>query len=267
MDGGRKEEFFPPPTCINAGGTDAVADDAPDMFEKPSGSQEDIMTMDVSYIARNVSLPDRFRDYAEEKFSKIEQLSARAQRLEIKVTKQSNHRHSGENLTVELTVHGKGKVIRAEAQADDKFAAFDVAFGKLLERLRRLRDRQKDRQQKRVSVADATAQLPTVDPGQSLVDQVVAGQAAHDGEQADNGHAPVKIRKKVFPATPMSVDDAVDAMELVGHDFYLFIDASTGRPSAVYRRRGWSYGVITLDADHPDAEVQEEEMEYRAAAV
>jgi ribosomal subunit interface protein len=226
------------------------------------------MTMDVSYVARNVSIPDRFRDYAQEKFSKIEQLSTRAQRLEIKVTKQSNHRHSDENLTVELTVHGKGKVIRAEAQADDKFAAFDLAFGKLLERLRRVRDRLKDRQQKRVSVADATAVLPPVEPGQSLVEQVKAEQAAQNGVTAEEGsEAPVKIRKKVFPATPVSVDDAVDAMEMVGHDFYLFIDQSTGRPSAVYRRKGWSYGVIALDADHPDADVQEEDIDYRAAAV
>ena len=150
------------------------------------------MTMDVSYVARNVSIPDRFRDYAQEKFSKIEQLAQRAQRLEIKVTKQSNHRHSGQNLTVELTVQGKGKVIRAEAQSDDKFAAFDLAFGKLLERLRRLRDRQKDRQHQRVSVADATAALPVIDPERSLVDQVKEDQAAQEGALADqNGEAPV----------------------------------------------------------------------------
>jgi ribosomal subunit interface protein len=226
------------------------------------------MTMDVSYVARNVSIPDRFRDYAQEKFSKIEQLAQRAQRLEIKVTKQSNHRHSGQNLTVELTVQGKGKVIRAEAQSDDKFAAFDLAFGKLLERLRRLRDRQKDRQHQRVSVADATAALPVIDPDRSLVDQVQQEQAAQEDAQADqNGEAPVKIRKKVFPAQPMTVHDAVDAMEMVGHDFYLFVDEESGRPSAIYRRKGWSYGVITLDAEHPDAEPHEEEIGYRAAAV
>lgn len=226
------------------------------------------MTMDVSYVARNVSIPDRFRDYAQEKFSKIEQLAQRAQRLEIKVTKQSNHRHSGQNLTVELTVQGKGKVIRAEAQSDDKFAAFDLAFGKLLERLRRLRDRQKDRQHQRVSVADATAALPVIDPERSLVDQVKEDQAAQDGALADqNGEAPVKIRKKVFPARPMTVHDAVDAMEMVGHDFYLFVDEESGRPSAIYRRKGWSYGVITLDAEHADAEPREEEIGYRAAAV
>ncbi|HEY4614914.1 MAG TPA: ribosome-associated translation inhibitor RaiA [Citricoccus sp.] len=224
------------------------------------------MTMDVSYVARNVSIPDRFRDYAQEKFSKVEQLAQRAQRLEIKVTKQSNHRHSGQNLTVELTVQGKGKVIRAEAQSDDKFAAFDLAFGKLLERLRRLRDRQKDRQQQRVSVADATAALPVIDPTRSLVEQVQAEQAAQEDGGADqNGQAPVTIRKKVFPAQPMSVHDAVDAMEMVGHDFYLFVDAETGRPSAVYRRKGWTYGVICLDPEKTDAEPQEEEIGYRTA--
>jgi len=55
------------------------------------------------------------------------------------------------------------------------------------------------------------------------------------------------IRKKVFEATPMSVDDALYMMELVGHDFYLFIDSETHRPSVVYRRKGWDYGVIGLD--------------------
>jgi ribosomal subunit interface protein len=226
------------------------------------------MTMDVSYVARNVSIPDRFRDYAQEKFSKIEQLAQRAQRLEVKVTKQSTHRHSGQNLTVELTVQGKGKVIRAEAQADDKFAAFDLAFGKLLERLRRLRDRQKDRQHQRVSVADATAALPVIDPDRTLVDQVKAEQAAQEDVQSNqNGETPVTIRKKVFAAQPMTVHDAVDAMEMVGHDFYLFVEAESGRPSAIYRRKGWTYGVITLDADHPDSEPVEEEIGYRAAAV
>lgn len=224
------------------------------------------MTMDVNYVARNVAIPDRFREYAEEKFDKIEQLSTHAQRLEIKVVKEARHRHSEGNVTVELTVVDKGKVIRAEAKADDKFAAFDVAFGKLLERLRRLRDRRKDHRRGQGSVGQATAELPPVDTGTLLVDQVL--QAQHQDEQGTEDpaqDAPVRIREKVFPATPMSADDAVDAMELVGHDFYLFLDAETQRPSAVYRRHGWSYGVISLDPDHQDAEPQEAERGYRAA--
>lgn len=227
------------------------------------------MTMDVNYVARNIAIPDRFREYAEEKFDKIEQLSTRAQRLEIKVVKEANHRHSEGNVTVELTVVGKGKVIRAEAKADDKFAAFDTAFGKLVERLRRLRDRRKDHHRGRGSVGQATATLPPADTGTLLVDQVLQAQQQQEEDQAaeqdDAQDAPVRIREKVFPATPMTADDAVDAMELIGHDFYLFVDAETQRPSAVYRRHGWSYGVISLDSDHPDAEPQEAERGYRAA--
>ena len=225
------------------------------------------MTMDVNYVARNIAIPDRFREYAEEKFDKIEQLSTRAQRLEIKVVKEANHRHSEGNVTVELTVVGKGKVIRAEAKADDKFAAFDVAFGKLLERLRRLRDRRKDHRRGQGSVGQATADLPPADTGTLLVDQVLQAQQQQDEQDAEDSvqDAPVRIREKVFPATPMTADDAVDAMELVGHDFYLFLDAETQRPSAVYRCHGWSYGVISLDPDHQDAEPQEAERGYRAA--
>src|SRR5690606_17521335 len=70
-------------------------------------------------------------------------------------------------------------------------------------------------------------------------------------EEEEEEYSPVVIRKKVFAASPMTVDDALYNMELVGHDFYLFIDAETHRPSVVYRRKGWDYGVIGLD-EHQD---------------
>ncbi len=62
-------------------------------------------------------------------------------------------------------------------------------------------------------------------------------------------YSPVVIRHKVFAEAPMTVDDALYRMELVGHDFYLFVDAETRRPSVVYRRKGWDYGVIGIDQD------------------
>jgi hypothetical protein len=76
----------------------------------------------------------------------------------------------------------------------------------------------------------------------------------------------VLIRRKVFPTQPMTLDDAVDNMELVGHDFYLFIDTVTGSPSVVYRRRGWTYGVISLDAncDEESTGAQSELLAYRS---
>ena len=57
------------------------------------------------------------------------------------------------------------------------------------------------------------------------------------------------IREKTHAAVPMSLDQALYEMELVGHDFFLFVDAGSGDPSVVYRRRGWSYGVIRLDRE------------------
>ena len=68
-----------------------------------------------------------------------------------------------------------------------------------------------------------------------------------EADAVEEAWSPVVIRKKVFAAAPMTVDDALYLMELVGHDFYLFIDAETLRPSVVYRRKGWDYGVIGLD--------------------
>ena len=224
------------------------------------------MTMDVSFIGRNITIPDRFREYAEEKFDKVDKLSNRAQRLDVKVTKEAHARVADTAITVELTVVGRGKVIRAEAQAEDKFAAFDLAYGKFMERLRRARDKAKDHQARgrNNSVAEVTAAFPVVDTSTPL-SEALRTQDEEPEEEFYDDVAPVQIRRKVFPAQPMSVTQAVDAMELVGHDFYLFVDADTNRPSAVYRRKGWSYGAISLDPDHPDAETIEEEVEYEAS--
>ena len=82
-------------------------------------------------------------------------------------------------------------------------------------------------------------------------DQILTAQrqqtATDEGQQSpDLGHSPIVIRRKEFTGTPMSVDDALYHMELVGHPFYLFLDVETGKPSVVYSRKGWKYGVITL---------------------
>ena len=92
--------------------------------------------------------------------------------------------------------------------------------------------------------------------------EIAQGRPAQAAEQdAPEVGTPVRIRQKAFPATPMSVDEAVDAMELVGHDFFLFQNAETGVPSVVYRRRGWSYGVIRLDESLPQDHVSASEGE------
>jgi hypothetical protein len=177
---------------------------------------------------------------------------------------------------VELTLFGAGPVVRAESDGEDKYAAFDLALGRLLERLRRVKDRKKAHRvgshrvgpRQQVSLQEASAEgfsavdvtpaspenLERVATGSLRVAPTSAQAAAAadvDAERAatgeDEAYTPVIIRKKVFEAPAMSLDDAMYYMELVGHDFYLFVDEETHRPSVVYRRKGWDYGVIGLD--------------------
>ncbi|NOJ58538.1 ribosome-associated translation inhibitor RaiA [Arthrobacter sp. 260] len=237
--------------------------------------------MEFLISGRNLAVSDRFREYAEEKIDKIEQLGDKVQRLEAKVTKEPSARNADSALTVELTVLCKGPVIRAEASAADKFAAFDLAYSKLLERLRRARDRRKVHHGRHtpVAVREATADLEpasTTAPLYLAVQSTEAepepdtGSTAVDGYEIENdipaGDSPVLIRRKVFSGTPMTLEDAVDNMELVGHDFYLFVDSATGAPSVAYRRQGWTYGVITLDARCAEGteDPREELLAYRA---
>jgi len=221
------------------------------------------MTLQVNYTGRNIAIPSTFKEHVAEKLGKIEQLADKGQRLEIKVSSENSHRRADTSITVELTVIGRGKVIRSEAQAGDKFAAFEIAINKLNERLRRTRDKKKSRAHASHNGApDVAAAMASVAPAATdrpLYEQVLDAEEADDVPPTeDETESTVKIRRKVFPAQPVSVDAAVDAMELVGHDFYLFVDAETGQPSAVYRRRGWTYGVISLDQDTDEEHVVEE---------
>ena len=228
------------------------------------------MALQTTYTGRNITIPDRFKEHVDSKSEKIAHLADKGQRLEIKVSNETSHRRADSTMTVELTVVGRGKVIRSEAQAEEKFAAFETAFNKLLERLRRARDKKKSRSrssgQHTPSVGEALSGLTPVDTDRPLYEQVLDAEAADDAPpEEEEWEEPIRIRRKVFGAEPMSVDAAVDAMELIGHDFYLYVDAETGQPSAVYRRRGWTYGVISLDTDQKTEEPHTEERTYRAA--
>ncbi|WP_026818930.1 ribosome hibernation-promoting factor, HPF/YfiA family [Arthrobacter castelli] len=234
--------------------------------------------MEFNISGRNLTVPERFREYAEEKIDKVEQLGDKVQRLDAKVTKATNSRHDDLQTTVELTVLGRGPVIRAEAAASDKYGAFDLAFNKLLERLRRARDRKKVHRGRHrpTAVHEATASL---EPASGSIPLHMESNNNHESQEVTEertgyeiendlpaGDSPVLIRRKVFPPVPLTLDDAVDNMELVGHDFYIFIDKETNSPSVVYRRRGWTYGVISLDeqCDGDETHPQEEILAYRS---
>lgn len=194
--------------------------------------------MDIVITARHASVTDRFRRQAEEKLEKISLLAPRAQRVDVKLSHEHNPRQASRSERVELTVRDRGPVIRAEACADDLYAALDMAQEKLLERLRRARDRRK--------VHHGRHSHPSVRNGMPIAEPVEALEAP-EAEASDVNDSPVEVREKLHAANPMTLDDALYHMELVGHDFYLFMDSTSGLPSVVYRRRGWSYGVLRLD--------------------
>ncbi|MEY9853716.1 ribosome hibernation-promoting factor, HPF/YfiA family [Leifsonia sp. NPDC056665] len=218
--------------------------------------------MDINIVGRNLGITDRFREYATEKADKVAHLAERAISFEIKVSRH-NEKLGSQNGDdrVELTLVGPRAVVRSEATGTDKYAAFDIALGKLLERVRRAKDRRKVHRGQhrptslREASTDGFSAVGLAAAPVSVLDQVrtgnvpvVSDETAEVGETEEE-YSPVVIRQKVFASIPMTVDDALYYMELVGHDFYLFVDQETKRPSVVYRRKGWDYGVIALDDD------------------
>lgn len=207
--------------------------------------------MDITITGRGVGVPDRFEDYATEKCEKIAQLADRALALEVRLCRHhETHGTSGDD-RVELTLIGPGPLVRAEAGAADKYAAFDLAFEKLVERIRQAKDRKKVHRGRRrpTSLHEATSngRVADVTPASVATLERLATGEIPVVDEAGEDWSPVVIRRKVFPAERMTPESAVDRMELVGHDFFLFIDAESDRPSVVYRRKGWDYGVIGLD--------------------
>ncbi len=209
--------------------------------------------MDITITGRGVGIPDRFEDYATEKAEKVGQLAEKALALEIKLVRHHETNGSSGDDRVELTLIGPGPVVRAEAGAQDKYAAFDMALDKMIERIRQAKDRKKVHrgQHRPVSLAEATSNgrvLDVVPASADVIDAVSTGSIPVPDAPVDEAEwTPVVIRQKVFPGERMTQEEAVDRMELVGHDFFLFIDARTDRPSVVYRRKGWDYGVIALE--------------------
>jgi ribosomal subunit interface protein len=197
-------------------------------------------SMEIVVHGRNVVVPDHYRVHVAEKLAKLERYDHKIIRTDVELQHEKNPRQNGSCQHVEITCRTRGPVVRSEACADDFYKALDLAADRLERRFRQAADRRRVHYGKRKprSIAEVTAAL-TEPAGSTL---------ATDAEAADDGpDGPGQVvRIKEHPAKPMTVDQALFEMELVGHDFYLFSDADTGRPCVVYRRHAYDYGLIQL---------------------
>ena len=208
--------------------------------------------MYITVVARYAEIHPIFRDYFEEKVAKVSQFYPRAQRVDVELTHERNPRQAENAERIELTVYGKGPIIRAEATSADRYAAVDIAAGKLYERLRRARDRAKSHRRRYPVDVPEGLESPVVEAPEEVTHEAPLRPATDlkpgEAREEQLGDSPVIVRQKVHEARPMGVDEALDQMELVGHPFFLFVDKDTQQPCVVYRRHGWTYGVIRLNS-------------------
>jgi ribosomal subunit interface protein len=285
--------------------------------------------MDITFKGRHTSVPERFRRHASAKLAKLEKLDHNAIRIDVEVSTERNPRQADRSERVELTIRSRGPAIRAEAAADDRYAALDLACAKLEGQLRKAAERRKVRRGDLTvrstdaltavaAPADAAATaeggsladvdipaIPRPDDAAMLAGTPVGRRAgakasgkpsartaaksgaringrrseavvplpafpADEGGLTDHdfdgfrdeaeaeesvsgvlpmqmdGDGPLVVREKFHASHPMTIDDALLEMELVGHDFFAYHDSQCGKFSVIYRRRGYDYGVIRL---------------------
>ncbi|QPK83702.1 ribosome-associated translation inhibitor RaiA [Corynebacterium qintianiae] len=215
-----------------------------------SAEHNDVLSPEaqVTITGRNVEVPEHFQDRVNAKLAKIEKLDPTLNFFHVELKHEPNPRREAQAQRIQITATGKGHLARAEAKEDSFYAALESAVGKLERSLRKVKVRREiSRSGHRApkSAGQIAAELEAearearaTEGGQFEVDPY-----ADKIEDAQPGQV---VRRKEHPATPKSVDDALSEMELVGHDFYLFIDSETNRPSVVYRRHAFDYGLISL---------------------
>ena len=199
---------------------------------------ETALSMELVVRGRNVVVPDHYRQHVAEKLEKIERYDHKIIRTDVELQHERNPRQTGRCQHVEITCRTRGPVVRSEACAEDFYKALDQAVERLERRFRQAADRRRVHHGRRTppSITDFVANGAA--PIEAAPD-VTEDEPAYDGP----GRV---VREKEHTAKPMSVDQALFEMELVGHDFFLFSDVDSGRPTVVYRRHAYDYGLIRL---------------------
>ena len=185
--------------------------------------------MEIHIHSKTSHLSDPFRERVQDRLARMERFGVRIDRVDVEVNLEQNPRHGDGAHKVQLTSHGTGPLIRAEAANSDNISAFDLAAEKFELQLRKAHERNKDVKHKSLK------EMPVVLPS----DTKASEENVFDDYQI--------VREKNLIAQTLSRHEAIDSLELLDHDFYIFIDKETNKPAVVYRRRGYSYGLITME--------------------
>ena len=182
------------------------------------------MALEVNLFVRDLKQTDRMREYVDKKVGKLDRYINNINEARVDLAYVKSARDANDRYVAQVTIHGKGFVMRAEERSDDIFAALDAAIPKLQRRIKRYKGKHYQHRGDGVSAA-GTPEIVAVD------------------DDVDEG--PEIVRRKHFILTPMDEMEAIEQMELLGHeDFFLFLNANSGQINVLYKRRDGKYGVI-----------------------
>jgi len=186
-----------------------------------------IMTVKVEISTHNLELSKRLEEYITKKASKLDRHLEALEEVRVDLAYEKTARDSDDRQVAQVTVRGKGILLRAEERTDDIFAAYDTALEKLNRQIERFKGRRYRGRGDGRSLAEAT-----IEPS--------------DAEPVDAGE--VISRRKAFRLTPMDEVEAIEQMHLLSHDdFFVFLNSVTQQVNVLYRRRNGTLGLIETD--------------------
>ncbi len=195
--------------------------------------------MDLHIRAAGLKVTDEMNAFIERKIARLDRLAEHVVEANLELRKETL-RNGGEMATAQLTLQTGRHILRAEERAPEATKAIDAAVDKLVRQVRKYNGKRADRRKRGVTAAAA----PRL--GEHLA-ALRAGVASDDPGGVDDDPADAGdrlVRTKRFSMKPMNVDEAIDQMELIGHDFFLFQNADEDQLNVLYRRRDGSFGLL-----------------------
>lgn len=174
--------------------------------------------MEIQLLARNLEITPRLEEYIRKKVGKLDRYLPDASEVRVDLAVE-NTRSNAHRQVAQLTIRTRGSILRAEERAGDVFAAIDAALDKMRRQISRYKTRRQERWQR---VEGEMEMLP----------------------EAEESTAREIVRVKRFEVVPMTPAEAIDQMELLGHQFFVFLNADEGGLNVIYRRRDGGYGLI-----------------------